>query len=106
MNISAMKAYSNPLVQSSDYQDENQKLQSKKVFKPNTQKLAEDKSKLDLSKNSLDVNNNVLTKKERDFFVKLFPDNSDQLERHVLFTKNGKVQASNTRLGTIVDGRI
>jgi hypothetical protein len=101
MNVSAVKAYSNPLVQGSNEQNEYYKLQSNKSQSDKTQN---NKASAQLSLSN--SNNSVVTRKERDFFIKMFPDNSDQLERHVLFTRNGKVQSSATRLGSLVDGRI
>lgn len=47
----------------------------------------------------------ILTQKERDFFIKMFPDNSEQIQNHVLFNRNGKIQNSNTySKGIIFDG--
>lgn len=49
---------------------------------------------------------NIVTKNERDFFIKLFPDNSDQISRHVLFNRNGRLQSPEINKGMIVDGRV
>ena len=49
---------------------------------------------------------NLVSSKERDFFIKLFPENSEQLAKHVLFNRNGKLQSANISKGLIVDGRI
>ncbi len=48
----------------------------------------------------------LITKKERDFFIKMFPENSAQLEKHVLFNRNGKISAAGVSKGQIIDGRI
>ncbi|MDQ1267052.1 MAG: hypothetical protein QG635_2205, partial [Bacteroidota bacterium] len=47
----------------------------------------------------------VITSKERDFFIKMFPENSEQLSKHVLFNKNGKLQSYGYSKGMIIDGR-
>ncbi len=49
---------------------------------------------------------NLLSKKERDFFVKIFPDNSSKIENHVLFNRKGRLQSVNIMKGTIIDGRV
>lgn len=49
---------------------------------------------------------NLVTSKEREFFIRLFPENSEQLSRHVLFNRNGKLQSANISKGQIVDGRV
>lgn len=48
----------------------------------------------------------LVTQNEREFFVKMFPENSAQLENHVLFNRNGRIQAVNPEKGLIVDGRV
>lgn len=51
-------------------------------------------------------NGSVLTQNERDFFIKMFPQNSEQIQNHVVFNRNGKLQSSNTSKGLIIDGRV
>ena len=48
----------------------------------------------------------ILSKNERDFFIKLFPENSEQLENHTLFNQSGRLQTPGINKGMIVDGRI
>ncbi|MFP4368853.1 MAG: hypothetical protein ACLFR2_04665 [Candidatus Kapaibacterium sp.] len=48
----------------------------------------------------------MLSKKERDFFIKLFPENSTQIERHTLFNRNGRTQDADINKGMLVDSRI
>jgi hypothetical protein len=48
----------------------------------------------------------VITKQERKFFIKMFPESSEQLEKHVLFNRNGRTQQTEVRKGMIVDGRV
>ncbi len=49
---------------------------------------------------------NLLSQKERDFFVKIFPDNSSKIENHILFNRKGRLQSVNIMKGTIIDGRV
>ena len=101
MNIPAVKAYTNPVIQNPIPLDEDIKVFSQKAQKTKTNEFNSDNN-LNYQKNG----NGLLSKNERAFFVKLFPENSAQIENHILFTKNGKVQTSNTKLGSIVDGRV
>jgi hypothetical protein len=48
----------------------------------------------------------LLTRNEREFFIKLFPQNSEQIENHVLFNRQGRTQSHNIQKGMIVDGRV
>lgn len=48
----------------------------------------------------------VITKQERKFFIKMFPESSEQLEKHVLFNRNGRTQQTDVRKGLIVDGKV
>ncbi len=54
-----------------------------------------------------DINdiNNLVSHKERDFFIKLFPESSEQLSRHVLFNRNGQLQQQPISKGLIIDGK-
>lgn len=69
-----------------------------------TEQTISDKS---ISPNEFNVNNSkkILTKRERDFFIRMFPENSRQIENHVLFNRNGKVQNYSYRKGSIFDGK-
>jgi len=60
-------------------------------------------SKVNLNSSNTET---VVTKKERDFFIRMFPENSEQLEKHVLFNRNGRLQTHNISKGMIVDGRV
>jgi protein tyrosine phosphatase len=46
----------------------------------------------------------LLSKNERDFFINMFPDNTEQIERHILFNRNGKLQSADIQKGSIFDG--
>lgn len=55
------------------------------------------------AKSGEDTTESLISRKERDYFKKLFPENSTQIERHEVFTRNGKLSATNVSKGTIVD---
>jgi len=61
-----------------------------------------DKS-LEKASSSLKDPNKLITRQERDFFIKMFPENSEKLEKHVLFNRNGRLQTHNVQKGSIVD---
>jgi hypothetical protein len=50
--------------------------------------------------------NNLISKSERQFFIKMFPDNAEQIMNHQLFNKNGRINTPNINKGSIVDGRV
>ncbi len=50
--------------------------------------------------------NNIVNANERQFFVKMFPESSVQLQKHVLFNRNGRLQEQNISKGALIDGRV
>lgn len=54
----------------------------------------------------LKTNGNLITDKEREFFIKMFPENQNQLEKHEVFTSSGKLQTHTYSKGIIIDGRV
>lgn len=48
---------------------------------------------------------NVITGAEREFFTKLFPESSAQINRHQVFTRNGGLVAQGVAKGSLIDGR-
>lgn len=68
-------------------------------------KLTENNTVLKSKYSSIDPEK-VITRKERDFFINMFPENAEQIEKHVLFNKNGKTASPDIYKGTLVDGRI
>ncbi len=48
----------------------------------------------------------IITKQERKYFIKMFPESSAIIENHVLFNRNGKVTTPQINKGVIVDGKI
>jgi len=52
------------------------------------------------------LNENIISTSEMKYFQKLFPENSAQIEKHILFNRNGKVVEDNLNKGTYFDERI
>lgn len=50
--------------------------------------------------------NTVITGAERQFFAKMFPDNTKQILTHEVFTRSGKLQSELLEKGSLIDGRI
>lgn len=48
---------------------------------------------------------NLITPKERDFFKTLFPMDKNQLDKHVVFNRNGKINVTNISKGIIIDSK-
>lgn len=50
---------------------------------------------------------NIVNKRERNFFKKMFPDSSLQIENHILFNRNGKtVNANSFSKGLLIDAAV
>jgi len=58
------------------------------------------------NKELVDSSKNLISKSERKYFAELFPDNSLQIEKHVLFNRNGKVTEINLNQGRLLDRKI
>ena len=103
MNIPLINAYTNNYTNSIKSSDNKTKV-AKSI---ETDKSLEIKDKNVTRKNEQQLNsNNIITKQERNFFIKMFPESSAQLQQHVLFTRNGKTESPQLSKGSIVDGRI
>ncbi|MBM2815144.1 MAG: hypothetical protein HW421_1906 [Ignavibacteria bacterium] len=98
MNIPALNPYSNSI-------NNNINGNVGKVTLPNTNTAAEINSKSAKSNNGQGKSEKLLTSKEREFFMKMFPENSEKIMNHVLFNRSGRLQSTNVRKGMIVDGR-
>jgi hypothetical protein len=94
MNISAIKAYNEPI---------NASVSNGISKDSSLTKLSSDSSDTKLGTDNSSYGNSVLTKNERSFFMKLFPENSAQIEQHELFNRNGKVTKTSFSKGTILD---
>jgi len=56
--------------------------------------------------NNHKLSNSLLTKQERNYFKKLFPESGEIIEKHILFNRNAKIQNIETAKGIFVDGKI
>jgi hypothetical protein len=74
------------------------------IIKNNSQKIQKVNDQQKNLNGQMKDKNHIITKTEREFFVQMFPENSEQIERHVIFNRNGKVQSHNVKKGVIVDG--
>lgn len=45
----------------------------------------------------------IVSKSERNYFMKLFPQNSAQIERHEIFNRKGKISSQSFSKGKLVD---
>ncbi len=95
MNLSAINAYKEPIAQGSAVSLPKSALVNKTTDGDVSAKLN--------AKSGANSGGTVITKKEREFFIKLFPDNSAQIEKHELFNRNGKITRQSFSKGTIVD---
>lgn len=98
MNVNVLNAYSNPYSSSL-----SENLASNGItVKDNEIKGG---NRENVAKQANVNSENLLTKKERSFFKQLFPENSEQIDKHVLFNRNGKIQNAPSIKGAIFDGR-
>jgi len=74
--------------------------------KPISNQNSIDKAKVDAAVNKFDSELKLVSSKERKFFKNMFPENAAQLDKHVLFNRNGRVQTANMAKGSIFDAKI
>jgi hypothetical protein len=53
-----------------------------------------------------EVPEKLITKNERNYFMKLFPDEQSQIEKHIVFNRNGRINESNVSKGILLDAKI
>ena len=95
MNISALKAFDDKEVNLSENAISDKDIQS-----------TVNQGIRQFKRENLQARDNIITSKERDFFINMFPANSEQLKRHTIFNINGQLQSTNISKGKLVDGRI
>ena len=100
--IDALRAYDGPVISYQNGVKDGKSLNGNSAS--NIGQLNDTAAKLA----SVDFKNSdkIIDPDERNFFIKMFPDSSAQIERHVLFNRNGRLQASEISKGMIIDGRI
>ncbi len=72
----------------------NKTQQTEQIAKTQTEKTDSNKTQ------------DLISQQEREFFKSMFPESSEQIDKHIIFNRNGKVTAPNLNKGMIVDGRI
>ena len=100
MKIPSISAYKDPFF--------NESLKPIGVNKNNsTDRLSkQEESRKENNTVSLKTESNLITRKERDYFIKMFPENQHQLEKHVVFNSQGRIQTHSYSKGLIIDGRV
>lgn len=110
MNIPILNSY-NPYIQNeNNYKinnDDNrlnqENITSKQNEKDKSQVLSSEQAYISKLENTQD---DLLSQNERDYFMQLFPDRRDIIEKHIVFNRNGKVSQSNLSKGMILDGKV
>lgn len=106
MKINGLQNY-NPYLRNDG--EERQVSQSEiagKTFKTESKKATDKNDTISQENNILRNPNKLITSQERRFFKKMFPESAQQIENHILFNRNGKVNTPAVTKGTIVDGRV
>ncbi len=99
MRIPAVRAYTDPLVNRTTAE----KLKSLEAAVKDPAANGKNGTYIKFNAQNL---NDLVSKNERDFFMQMFPDNQKQLQNHVLFNRNGRLQKVSYEKGLIVDGRV
>ncbi len=92
MKVSAIEAYTNPIYAGN--------AAAKKLGKVRSERQAP----IDNQNARFGAGEEVVSRQEREFFIKMFPENSASLERHVLFNRDGRLDEQSIVKGSIVDG--
>lgn len=97
------KAFMNSASMNIDANRTNQ-LNNTKINRPNFKDIQKE---LETETESLTKNpNQLLSNSERNYFKKLFPENAEQIDKHIVFNRNARVQSQSVSKGMIIDGRI
>lgn len=106
MAASMIQAY-NPYVNNTRYTELEKTTVEKKSIQPQQvtqQKKTEKYSEIEHYSNfNADA---LITKEEKEFFKKLFPDNAMLIDEHILFNRNGSTQNIQVNKGVLLDSRI
>ncbi len=110
MAASMIRAY-NPYVQNSRYTETERTVDEKRgeTLQKTTEASRVQNTKTDFASiehySSIDTEA-VISREEKEFFKKLFPENSAVIEEHVLFNRNGGTQNHVVNKGVLLDNRI
>lgn len=106
MKTSLIRAYGSEIARENATRIIKNNSQENVIASKKTEKSKTDNNSTNISQYSSVDPNKVITKKEREFFVNMFPQNAEQIQNHVLFNKSGKTSNAAIFKGTLVDGRI
>lgn len=109
MNAAMIRAY-NPYINTQNYEKNIASNTTDKLLEKNKvqDKLNIDSKQIDKTTEKYGSFNTdkIISRDERDYFKKLFPESKDLIENHVLFTRSGKTQSIQVAKGIILDNRI
>lgn len=100
MNVSILNSY-NPYSKTKELTLDNLNEQIEKRLNKNLYQ-ANGRPNAEQIKNSAE---DLITPKERDFFKKLFPLEKTQLDKHIVFNRNGKINETNISKGILIDSK-
>ncbi|MDX9791195.1 MAG: hypothetical protein RBT61_10225 [Candidatus Kapabacteria bacterium] len=69
-------------------------------------KSEETENDITVNVRNYDTEKKLISGAERNFFINMFPESSKQIAKYEIFTGNGKLVNTVSRLGTIIDGKI
>jgi len=102
MRVQSQNPYTVAYINNNSLKNELDNVNKSKVL--NSTKL--DAELKDLATDKFNKPEKIITKRERNFFKEMFPDSSMQIEKHILFNRNGRLQSMNLQKGSIVDGTV
>lgn len=60
----------------------------------------------DKIENMQSKSDDLITISERNYFMQLFPEEQSQIEKHIVFNRNGRINESNVSKGLLLDAKI
>lgn len=101
MAISILNSY-NPYIKTNENISENNKTEhnEQKLNNNLIQKLSKSQVQQLTPKTE-----DLISQKEREYFIQLFPENYNSIQKHTVFNRNGKLNTLNVSKGIILDGK-
>lgn len=108
MQVSVYKdPYSKVYLKSASLEVNTQNIERNKLVKNTKSNFKDIQKDLETDTDEVPKNTNALiSSSERNYFKKLFPENADQIEKHIVFNRNARVQTQSITKGLIFDGKI
>ncbi|MGE5479315.1 MAG: hypothetical protein ACM3U1_02700 [Chloroflexota bacterium] len=98
MKVQALNAYRQPYVNSAS------QAASTATTRKTTAGALQSESAAAPDRSWLENPQQIISKPERDFFVKLFPESGERIQNHVIFNRNGRLQPAYAAKGVLLDG--